>query len=57
MSKGLFVVGFVVAHVMPDASDGVRLAAIASSSMIVMFGLVATWQKITPRSIARSLKG
>lgn len=52
-----FVVGFAVSHSMPAASDGVRLAAIGSSSVVVMFGLVATWQKITPRSIARSLKG
>jgi O-antigen/teichoic acid export membrane protein len=52
-----FAVGFAVSHLMPDASDGIRLAAVASSSVVVMFGLVATWQKITPRSIARSLKG
>jgi len=26
-------------------------------SPITFFALVATWQKITPRSIARSIKG
>ncbi|MFN0247499.1 MAG: oligosaccharide flippase family protein [Kofleriaceae bacterium] len=52
-----FVVGLVVSYVMAGASDGARLAAMASSSLVVMFGLVATWQKITPRSIARAVKG
>ncbi len=52
-----FAVGFVVSYALPDASDVVRLVAMASSSIIVMFGLVATWQKITPRSIARAVKG
>jgi O-antigen/teichoic acid export membrane protein len=52
-----FAVGLVVSYALADAPDGSRLAAMASSSMLVMFALVATWQKITPRSIARSLKG
>jgi O-antigen/teichoic acid export membrane protein len=52
-----FAVGLLVSYLLPNATDGARLGAIASSSMVVMFGLVATWQKITPRSIARSVKG
>lgn len=52
-----FAVGFGVSHVMPDATDGTRLVAIGGSALVVIFAMVATWQKITPRSIARSLKG
>ncbi|MGE0397693.1 MAG: oligosaccharide flippase family protein [Kofleriaceae bacterium] len=52
-----FAVGLAVSLAIPDASDGTRLAAIGGSAVVVMFGLVATWQKITPRSIARSVRG
>jgi O-antigen/teichoic acid export membrane protein len=52
-----FVVGLGVSLVLHDQRDGVRLVLIASCVLVVTFGLVATWQGITPRSIARSLKG
>jgi len=48
-------VGFVVGAVLRDASDPVRLVAMGGSALVVMLVLFATWQKITPRSIAAAL--
>ena len=52
-----FVVGVVVKLLLSDASDQVRLILVAGASMGTILLLLAFWQKITPRSIARSLKG
>jgi O-antigen/teichoic acid export membrane protein len=49
-------VGFATSAALPSASDLVRLVAIAGATLIVIVGLLATWQKITPRSIAAALR-
>jgi teichuronic acid exporter len=48
-------VGFVVDAALPAASDPVRLVAIGGSALAVIAVLLASWQKITPRSIAAAL--
>jgi len=48
-------VGFAVDVALPSASDAVRLLAIGGSALAVIAVLLATWQKITPRSIAAAL--
>jgi hypothetical protein len=48
-------VGFGVGALIPHASDLVRVLAIGGSALAVIAILLATWQKITPRSIAGSL--
>ncbi|MEO8846721.1 MAG: oligosaccharide flippase family protein [Kofleriaceae bacterium] len=48
-------VGFGVALLLPTASDVVRLVAIGGSALITMALLFTYWQKLTPRSISRSL--
>lgn len=47
--------GFAVSAALADATRGLRLVAIGGTSLAVTAALLATWQKITPRSIARSL--
>jgi O-antigen/teichoic acid export membrane protein len=50
-------VGLAVDYlVVPHAGDVVRLVAIGGSALAAMAFLLATWQKITPRSIAASMK-
>jgi O-antigen/teichoic acid export membrane protein len=50
-------VGFAVDLLLvPHASDPIRLAAIAGSALATIGLLLAFWQKVTPRSIAASLK-
>jgi O-antigen/teichoic acid export membrane protein len=49
-------VGFAMRAVLPNASDVVRLGAVAGTALVVIFALLATWQKITPRSIAAALR-
>jgi O-antigen/teichoic acid export membrane protein len=51
-----FVAGFALSHAMEGADPVARIVAIGGTSLAVTFGLVAYWQKITPRSIARALK-
>ena len=48
-------VGLAVSAALPAASDPVRLAAIGGSALAVIGLLLATWQKITPRSIVAAL--
>jgi O-antigen/teichoic acid export membrane protein len=48
-------VGFGVSALIPHASDLVRLIAVGGSALAVIALLLATWQKITPRSISGSL--
>lgn len=52
-----FAVGLVVELAIPDVSDGVHLVLVGGSALVVMCALVATWQKITPASIARAVRG
>jgi O-antigen/teichoic acid export membrane protein len=54
---GGFVAGLVVKQLLGDQSDGVRMAIVAATAVVVIGLLLAFWQNITPRSIGRSLKG
>ena len=49
-------VGFTIDLALPRAGDGLRLVAIAGAALTTIAVLLATWQKITPRFIAASLK-
>ena len=49
-------VGFAVSAALPHASDLVRLVAIAGAALAAIAVLLATWQKITPRSIAAAFR-
>jgi O-antigen/teichoic acid export membrane protein len=49
--------GLGVSVALADAGDLVRMLAIGGTSLVVTIALLATWQHITPRSIAASLKG
>lgn len=50
-------VGFAVDLLaVPDASDPLRLVTIAGSALATILLLLAFWQKVTPRSVAASLK-
>jgi hypothetical protein len=49
-------VGFAVDFLTGDASDVIRLVAIGGSALATIVLLLVTWQKITPRAIAASLK-
>jgi O-antigen/teichoic acid export membrane protein len=50
-------VGFAVDYlVVPHAGDVTRLVAIGGSALATIAILLATWQKITPRSIAAAMK-
>lgn len=53
---GGFVAGLVVKQFLGSVSDAARMTMVAVMSLIVTVALLATWQKITPRSIARTLK-
>ncbi|HEX4455470.1 MAG TPA: oligosaccharide flippase family protein [Kofleriaceae bacterium] len=49
-------IGFATSAALPNASDVVRLLAIAGSALAAIGVLLGTWQKITPRSIASALR-
>jgi len=49
--------GSAVSLVIPDAGNLVRMLAIGVVALAVTCALVATWQKITPRSIAAAIRG
>jgi teichuronic acid exporter len=49
--------GFAASLALASASDVVRMLVIGATALVVTFALVAFWQKITPRSITRSIKG
>jgi O-antigen/teichoic acid export membrane protein len=53
---GGLVLGYVASLVTASFGDGVRVAAISAGTLLGTFGLLSTWQKITPRSIAASMK-
>lgn len=48
--------GFALSAAIPDAGHVLRMVAIGGASLAVTAALLAAWQKITPRSIAASLK-
>ena len=52
-----FVAGLAVSYAMKGSAPVERLLAIGGTALLVTFVLVGYWQKITPRSILRSLKG
>jgi PST family polysaccharide transporter len=54
---GGFIAGFVVDHALASHADGTRLVVVAVTAFSVIGAMLAFWQKITPRSITRSLKG
>lgn len=49
--------GLAVALVLPAVAPVVRMVVVGGASLAVTLSLVATWQKITPRSIAAALRG
>ncbi|HET9621741.1 MAG TPA: oligosaccharide flippase family protein [Kofleriaceae bacterium] len=49
--------GLAVSLALPGAAALVRMVAIGGASLAITAGMLAAWQKITPRSIAASLKG
>jgi O-antigen/teichoic acid export membrane protein len=51
------VAGLGVSLLLDDAGDVVRMLAIGGTSIVVMLGMLAYWQKITPRSIAAAIRG
>ena len=52
-----FALGLGVSLVTRGLGDGVRFAAMTVASLGGMFGLLAVWQGVTPRSIAAAIKG
>jgi O-antigen/teichoic acid export membrane protein len=48
--------GYGVSLLLPDQSDGVRMIAVGGTALVGTFGLLATWQKVTPRSIGASMR-
>ncbi|HEY0481925.1 MAG TPA: oligosaccharide flippase family protein [Kofleriaceae bacterium] len=49
--------GLAMSLALAGATDAVRMVAVGITSLAVTLGLLATWQKITPRSIASALRG
>lgn len=49
--------GLAVSWALANSSDGVRMVAVGLTSLAVILGLLAVWQRITPRSIASALRG
>jgi O-antigen/teichoic acid export membrane protein len=53
---GGFIAGLATKLALADASDKLRLVAVTLATFGAIGLLLATWQKITPRSIAASMK-
>jgi O-antigen/teichoic acid export membrane protein len=49
--------GLAMSLALAGAADAVRMVVVGITSLAVTLGLLATWQKITPRSIASALRG
>ena len=49
--------GLAASAALASASDVVRMVAIGGAALVVTLVLVAFWQKITPRSITRAIRG
>ena len=56
-AAGGLAAGIAVRLVVADLPPSLRMVLVGASSLAGTFALLATWQKITPRSIAASLKG
>jgi O-antigen/teichoic acid export membrane protein len=54
---GGLVVGLGASFALAGAGDVVRMIVVGSAGLVTTFGLLAVWQKITPRSIAKAIKG
>jgi O-antigen/teichoic acid export membrane protein len=52
-----FSVGLVVSQTISVRTASVRLAIIGGSALVVMVTLLATWQKLTPATIRRAVRG
>ena len=52
-----FAVGLAVSYVIPITNATARLTIIGGSALVTMVVLLATWQKLTPASIRRAVKG
>jgi PST family polysaccharide transporter len=48
--------GATVSLALPDASDVLRMLAIGGTALAATLALVATWQKITPRSVLAAIR-
>ena len=48
--------GFAVSAALAATADVPRMIAVSATSLGVTLALLVTWQKITPRSIAASLR-
>jgi len=53
---GGFLAGLVLKQFLGGVSDSARMIMVAGTALFVTATLLATWQKITPRSISRTLK-
>jgi O-antigen/teichoic acid export membrane protein len=51
---GGLVAGLAASLAVADADDRLRMVVVAAAALGVTFGLLASWQKITPRSIGKS---
>ena len=54
---GGYLAGLAVKQLLGGQTDGVRMLIVSATAMTVIGLLLAFWQKITPRSIGRALKG
>ena len=52
-----FAIGLVVSHAVPVRAAPARLVLIGGSALVTMGVLLATWQKLTPATIRRAVKG
>lgn len=52
-----FAAGLAVLLVLPAVAPFARMVVVGGVALGVTFALVATWQKITPRSIAAAIRG
>ena len=52
-----FAAGYAVSLALPQQTDGIRALLISAASLTTTFLLVGYWQKITPRSVLRAIKG
>jgi hypothetical protein len=55
-AAGGLVLGYGASIATSSLHDGLRMAIVGGASLVGTFGLLATWQKITPRSIAAAMK-
>jgi len=54
---GGYLAGLAVKQLLGAQSDGVRMVIVSATAFATIGALLVFWQKITPRSIGRALKG